>query len=196
MKHISHSLALAGMLALALSACSNMHGWGSSRSGTTTSGGESGTGTGSSSGTSGTSGSSQSGSGYEQNNSSGSSGTSGTSGSGTASMGESGAAAMGGTAAGSQDRSQSASVASISPNATVVSIDVVPRQGSSEGDSGTSGTVGSSAAGATGMSAGGDRVYRITARMDDGSTRVVTQESTPDFRAGDRVNLSNGIIAH
>lgn len=191
MKHISHSLALAGMLALALSACSSMHGWGSSRSGTTTSGGESGTGTGSSSGTSGTSGSSQSGSGYDQNNSGGSSGSGG-----TASMGESGAAAMGGTSAGGQDRSQSASVASISPNATIVSIDVVPRQGSSEGDSGTSGSVGSSAAGATGMSAGGDRVYRITARMDDGSTRVVTQESTPDFRAGDRVNLSNGMIAH
>lgn len=189
MKHISHSLALAGMLALALSACSTMHGWGSSRSGTTTSGGESGTGTGtgSSSGTSGTSGSSQSGSGYDQNSSSSG---------GTASMGESGAAAMGGTSAGSQDRSQSASVASISPNATIVSIDVVPRQGSSEGDSGTSGSVGSSAAGATGMSAGGDRVYRITARMDDGSTRVLTQESTPDFRAGDRVNLSNGMIAH
>jgi outer membrane lipoprotein SlyB len=56
--------------------------------------------------------------------------------------------------------------------------------------------VGGSAAGATGSSGGGDRVYRITLRMDDGSTRVVTQESTPDYRAGDRVNLSSGMIVH
>jgi outer membrane lipoprotein SlyB len=42
----------------------------------------------------------------------------------------------------------------------------------------------------------GDRVYRITLRMDDGSTRIVTQETTPDFRAGDRVNLASGGIAH
>jgi outer membrane lipoprotein SlyB len=39
-----------------------------------------------------------------------------------------------------------------------------------------------------------DRVYRITLRMDDGSTQVVTQDTTPDFRSGDRVNLSGGAI--
>jgi outer membrane lipoprotein SlyB len=39
-------------------------------------------------------------------------------------------------------------------------------------------------------------VYRITLRMDDGSTRVVTQETTPDFRSGDRVNLTGGAIQH
>ncbi|GAB3463277.1 hypothetical protein GCM10027321_25700 [Massilia terrae] len=185
MKHTSHNLALAGMLVLALSACSTMRGWTSGGSGTGSSG---------SPGATGTSGTSQSGGsgGYDQQ--SGSSGTSGTSGSSTASMGEAGAAAMG---SGSQDRSQSAAVASISPNATVVSVDVVPRQGSTaETESGVTGSTGSSSTGATGMSAGGDRVYRVTLRMDDGSTRVVTQESTPDFRAGDRVNLSNGMIAH
>jgi outer membrane lipoprotein SlyB len=32
--------------------------------------------------------------------------------------------------------------------------------------------------------------------MDDGSTQVVTQETTPDFRTGDRVNLSGGAIVH
>jgi outer membrane lipoprotein SlyB len=32
--------------------------------------------------------------------------------------------------------------------------------------------------------------------MDDGSTRVVTQETTPDFRSGDRVNLTGGTIQH
>jgi outer membrane lipoprotein SlyB len=39
-----------------------------------------------------------------------------------------------------------------------------------------------------------DRVYRVTLRMDDGSTQVVTQETTPDFRSGDRVNHSGGAI--
>jgi outer membrane lipoprotein SlyB len=32
--------------------------------------------------------------------------------------------------------------------------------------------------------------------MDDGSTQVITQETTPDFRSGDRVNLSGGAIQH
>jgi outer membrane lipoprotein SlyB len=41
-----------------------------------------------------------------------------------------------------------------------------------------------------------DRVYRVTLRMDDGSTQVVTQESTPDFRSGDRVSMNSGAIRH
>jgi outer membrane lipoprotein SlyB len=55
------------------------------------------------------------------------------------------------------------------------------------GGSGASGTTGSSSA---------DRVYRVTIRMDDGSTQVITQETTPDFRSGDRVNLASGAIQH
>jgi outer membrane lipoprotein SlyB len=41
-----------------------------------------------------------------------------------------------------------------------------------------------------------DRVYRVTLRMDDGSTQVVTQDATPDFRSGDRVSHSGGAIKH
>jgi outer membrane lipoprotein SlyB len=52
--------------------------------------------------------------------------------------------------------------------------------------------VGSSGSSATGTSS--DLVYRITLRQDDGSTQVITQETTPDFRSGDRVNLSGGMI--
>jgi outer membrane lipoprotein SlyB len=57
---------------------------------------------------------------------------------------------------------------------------------------------GSASAGssASGSSPAADRVYRITLRMDDGSSRVVTQETTPDFRSGDRVNLTGGTIQH
>jgi outer membrane lipoprotein SlyB len=55
---------------------------------------------------------------------------------------------------------------------------------------------GSGSTGTTGSSTTADRVYRITLRMDDGSTRVVTQETTPDFRSGDRVNLTSGAVMH
>jgi hypothetical protein len=120
-------------------------------------------------------------------------------------MGEGGSAgSMAGTAAGSQDMSQggsatgAATAASSSPNATVVSIDVMPRQGAAETGAGTvagAAVGGSGSTGATGSSES-DRVYRITLRMDDGSTRVVTQETTPDYRAGDRVNLSSGAVQH
>jgi outer membrane lipoprotein SlyB len=37
-------------------------------------------------------------------------------------------------------------------------------------------------------------MYVITLQMDDGSTRKVTQDSTPDFRSGDRVNMTEGMI--
>ena len=54
--------------------------------------------------------------------------------------------------------------------------------------------IGISYGGTTGSSS--DRVYRVTLRMDDGSTQVVTQQATPDFRTGDRVSLSGGAIQH
>jgi outer membrane lipoprotein SlyB len=41
---------------------------------------------------------------------------------------------------------------------------------------------------------GADRVYRITQRMDDGRTRVITQESTPTFSTGDRVRMAEGTV--
>ena len=73
------------------------------------------------------------------------------------------------------------------PNAIVMSIEPMPRQGA-VGGSGT--------AGATGSSMGEDKVYRITLRMDDGTTRVVTQEKAPTYRTGDRVNMMDGVISH
>jgi outer membrane lipoprotein SlyB len=79
----------------------------------------------------------------------------------------------------------------------VAAIEVVPRQSAS---SSGAGSVGAAAVGGSGGSSssgtGSDRVYRITLHMDDGSTQVVTQETTPDFRTGDRVNLSGGAIVH
>ena len=72
------------------------------------------------------------------------------------------------------------------PNAVVVSIEPIPRQGA-VGGSGT--------AGATGSSTGEDKMYRVTLRLDDGTTRVVTQEKAPTFHTGDRVNMMDGVIS-
>lgn len=72
------------------------------------------------------------------------------------------------------------------PNAIVMSIEPMARQGA-VGGSGT--------AGATGSSMGDDKVYRVTLRMDDGTTRVVTQEKAPTYRTGDRVNMMDGVIS-
>jgi outer membrane lipoprotein SlyB len=99
---------------------------------------------------------------------------------------------MGGSATGA------ATAASSSPNATVLAIEVVPRTAggvSGAGSVGAAAVGGSGATGTTG-SASGDQVFRVSLRMDDGSTQVITQEVTPDFRSGDRVNLTGGAIVH
>jgi outer membrane lipoprotein SlyB len=89
-----------------------------------------------------------------------------------------------------------ASASSKSPNATVAAIEVMPRSGGATTEGGSSGSaaMGSSSSGTTGSSP--DRVYRVTLRLDDGSTQVVTQQTTPDFRTGDRVSLTGGVIQH
>jgi outer membrane lipoprotein SlyB len=78
----------------------------------------------------------------------------------------------------------------------VVAVEAVPRPagGISGGGTVAGAAVGGSSTGATGSSMTSDRVYRVTLRMDDGSTQVITQETIPDFRSGDRVNLSGGAI--
>ena len=50
------------------------------------------------------------------------------------------------------------------------------------------------------MAAGGtrgtptDKVYRITVRMDDGSSQMVVVESEPGYKIGDRVRYNNGNV--
>lgn len=75
------------------------------------------------------------------------------------------------------------------PNSVVTMIEVVPRSGDATG----AGTMAGAAVGGTATGTA-DRVYRVTLRMDDGSTRVITQEWAPTFRSGDRVNLTGGEI--
>ena len=89
-------------------------------------------------------------------------------------------ASTSGTGAGSQ--------MAAAPNSRVTLIETVPRSPSSSDTAGSSGS-----SGATGSS-GADSVYRITVLMDDGATRVITQDWAPSFRSGDRVRVTDGAI--
>ncbi|MES2299596.1 MAG: hypothetical protein V4582_21340 [Pseudomonadota bacterium] len=75
------------------------------------------------------------------------------------------------------------------PNSTVTAIEVIPRQSA---DVGTGSMAGAAVGGSTGSAS--DQVYRITLSMDDGSTKVLTQESSPTFKNGERVRVANGMI--
>lgn len=106
-------------------------------------------------------------------------------------QGTSGASGTSGVSSDAQDQTMQRSapppVASTTPNSTVISIEPLASGSSGSSASGTSGTSGSAA--------GGEQAYRVTLRMDDGSTQVVSQGTPPSYRSGDRVNLSGGIIS-
>jgi len=61
-------------------------------------------------------------------------------------------------------------------------------QGSGDMQTGTSGT------GGTGGAAANNMLYRVTLRLDDGSTRTFLQNSQPGFQIGDRVSVQKGVI--
>lgn len=91
-------------------------------------------------------------------------------------------------AAGSQQRGMEAT----QPNAVVMNIETVSRS-SAMGTGAGATTSGTSGMGRTGAES--DRIYRITVRMDDGTTRTLMQERAPSFRPGDRVTVSNNMIS-
>lgn len=75
-------------------------------------------------------------------------------------------------------------------SATVQSIEPVARgmdQGG-EAQAGSSGTAGATA-GST-----GSMMYRVTLRLDDGSTRAIMQYSQPTYQVGDKVKMVNGLV--
>ena len=76
-------------------------------------------------------------------------------------------------------------------SATVQSIVTVPRgmdQGSADMQAGTSGTSGSTSGAADNM------LYRVTLRLDDGTTRTFMQNTQPVFQIGDRVSVQKGVM--
>lgn len=191
MKQTQQSMALAGLLALALitAGCKSMHGDSGAR------------------GSSGASGTTSSDvikdDGLPTSKPGDTSGSTGTTGTGTGSgtgaepvirdeTGTSGSAGSGTGTSGLQDDRGNTAAASATPaNSTVLVIEALPQsRGITEGDS-TMGTSG--AAGATGSSDSGQS-WRVTVRMDDGSTQVVNHSGTPDFRSGDRINVTSGAI--
>ncbi|TFW18409.1 hypothetical protein [Duganella callida] len=72
-------------------------------------------------------------------------------------------------------------------NGVVQSIDQMQRQ-----DVGV-GTIGAAAAGGN-LGAPTDKVYRVTIRTEDGSSQQVVVESMPNYKVGDRVRYSNGMV--
>lgn len=76
-------------------------------------------------------------------------------------------------------------------SATVQSIVTVPHgmdQGSADMQAGTSGTAGSTSG------AAGNMLYRVTLRLDDGTTRTFMQNTQPVFQIGDRVSVQKGVM--
>ena len=76
-------------------------------------------------------------------------------------------------------------------SATVQSIETVPRgmdQGSADMQAGTSGTAGSTSG------AAGNLLYRVTLRLDDGTTRTFMQNTQPAFQIGERVSVQKGVM--
>ena len=76
-------------------------------------------------------------------------------------------------------------------SATVQSIDTVPRgmdQAGGDMQTGTSGTAGSTAG------ASGNMMYRVTLRLDDGTTRTFVQNTQPAFQTVDRGSVQRGVM--
>lgn len=124
---------------------------------------------------------------------SGSSTRSGTSGASSAygSSSSSGGAAM------SSGGSSSADVQSpgMTSYGVIHSIDAIPRTQAFGSAAAMGGSVGAQSGGSGATSGGSsDMVYRVTLRMDDGSTRAVIQESRPGFQTGDRVRMASNLL--
>lgn len=178
MKRIEHSVLLAGLLAFGLAACTTDRMRGADTAATATD--QSATGL-----TYGTPATTGTVTGQSTTSTGGTAGTASTAtGAGTTADAATGATDPRGAGA----QASTAAGTAAPPNSVVTMIEVVPRTGDATG----AGTMAGAAVGGT--AGASDRVYRITLRMDDGSTRVVTQEWAPTFRSGDRVNLSGGEI--
>jgi len=146
--------------------------------------------------------------GYDNNSGSSGSNSSGTS---TSSMGSGTGGSSVGAATGVSDAGNAATAGSAGAgtgsstgNTTASTTSSSMQQGARYGtvqsiDPGTRqdigvGTLGAAAAGG-GMGSPSDKVYRVTVRMDDGSTQSIVLDTMPSsYRVGDRVRYSNGSL--
>ncbi|MES2348158.1 MAG: hypothetical protein V4641_11375 [Pseudomonadota bacterium] len=109
-------------------------------------------------------------------------------GSGTASTGSSSSQTTGSSYGSGAQSGTSTSSSAQTSYGVVQAIDQMQRQ-----DVGV-GAVGAAAAGG---SAGlpTDKVYRVTVRMDDGTSQMVVVDSMPSYKIGDRVRYNNGMLS-
>lgn len=117
----------------------------------------------------------------------------------SASAGTSGSkGATGSGSAGMQDErgdQPAAAARRPAPNATVQSIARAPAPAPAQNGVSTSdASMGASGTAGTSGSGGASQSYRVTVRMDDGITEVITYTGTPDFRRGERINVTDGAI--
>jgi hypothetical protein len=73
----------------------------------------------------------------------------------------------------------------------VQAIDQLQRQ---ELGAGAMGAAGAAAAGGSMGGAPTDKVYRVTLRLDDGSSQMLVEEAMPSYKVGDRVRYHNGMV--
>ena len=109
-----------------------------------------------------------------------------TAGTGTGSMGSTGS--LGSTGNSGSTGSMGGTSSAQASYGTVLAIDQMQRQ-----DVGV-GAVGAAAAGGTMGGSPTDRVYRVTLRMDDGSSQLVVVDAMPGYKIGDRVRYNNGTL--
>jgi hypothetical protein len=76
-----------------------------------------------------------------------------------------------------------------SASGVVQTIDQITRQ-----DATSMGLSAGAAAAGGSMGSPTDKVYRVTLRLDDGTTQTVVSESMPSYKTGDRVRYANGSV--
>lgn len=89
---------------------------------------------------------------------------------------------------GSAPSSASAGTAAQTSYGVVQAIDQMQRQDVGAGLAGAA-----AAGGSVGLPT--DKVYRITVRLDDGSSQMVVVDSMPGYKIGDRVRYNNGMVS-
>ncbi|MEO5932506.1 MAG: hypothetical protein ABIQ08_02995 [Duganella sp.] len=117
--------------------------------------------------------------------------TSGETGSSTAGTGSGGTGSMGSSSTGSTSGMGGTANSGFAQTShgTVQAIDQMQRQ-----DVGV-GAMGAAAAGGAMAGSPTDRVYRVTVRMDDGSSQLIVVDSMPPYKIGDRVRYNNGTLS-
>lgn len=84
--------------------------------------------------------------------------------------------------------SASASTTAQTSYGVVQAIDQMQRQDVGAGLAGAA-----AAGGSVGLPT--DKVYRVTVRLDDGTTQMVVADSMPSYKIGDRVRYNNGTVS-